>query len=47
MRMRTFVPALSMAVPCALQGRLDPATANNNADPGINLVRQLDRAEFA
>ena len=45
MRVRTMIPALLLILLCAVQAGAQTPGAANTPDPGVNPVRQIDRAE--
>ena len=45
MRIRRVIPALSLIFICALHASAQTPGAANTPDPGVNPVRQIDRAE--
>jgi quercetin dioxygenase-like cupin family protein len=45
MRIRTMIPTLPLILLCALHAGAQAPGAANTSDPGVNPVRQIDRAE--
>jgi quercetin dioxygenase-like cupin family protein len=45
MRIRTMIPSLLLTLLCALHASAQSPGTANTPDPGVNPVRQIDRAE--